>query len=351
MLQTQKEAVTLYREAPTQLLMQMAQEIRYRNIPEKAVSWQIDRNVNIGNVCISGCLFCTFHCRKHEKNKTIVTSWDEYKQKMDSMRALGGDQLLLQGGLHPDWGIEHYEDIFRFLKGYASDIKLHALGPPEIAHIAKISRLSYRTVLERLTAAGLDSLPGAGAEILSDRVRKIISPAKPNTQAWLDVMCEAHKMGLLTSATMVFGHIETLEERIDHLFAIRNLQALKPTGVPGFRSFICWPMQTKGTLLAQKFKISPITPVEYIRTIAISRIILHNIPNIQVSWLTVGIPVAQLCLHAGANDMGSIMIEENVLSAAGTHNRLNATQMQDAIRAAGFEPWLRDQRYQKRMSF
>jgi len=345
---TKEEALILYRDAPTQTLMQKAQEIRYQKIPEKAVSWQIDRNVNITNVCISGCLFCNFHCKKHESDKIFITSLDQYKQKIDQMRALGGDQLLLQGGLHPDLDIIFYETLFRQLKAYAPDIKLHALGPPEVAHIAQTSHLSYREVLKRLTAAGLDSLPGAGAEILSDRVRKILSPVKPGVADWIEVMRQAHQMGLYTSATMVFGHIETIEERIDHLLAIRDLQAQKPTDAPGFGSFICWPMQLKGTPLAARFDIQPVTPIEYLRTVAMSRIVLHNITNIQVSWLTVGIPTAQLCLHAGANDMGSIMIEENVVSAAGSQNQLNAQQMVSVIQQAGFTPWLRDQRYQQR---
>ena len=346
---TMGEALALYTHSPTHALMELALKIRYQKAPEKAVSWQIDRNVNIGNVCISGCLFCNFHCKKHEATRAFVTSLEQYKCKIDQMRALGGDQLLLQGGLHPDWGITFYEDLFRNLKGYAPDIYLHALGPPEIAHIAHKEQMSYRAVLERLVAAGLDSLPGAGAEILNDRVRKVISPAKPNTQAWLDVMSEAHQMGLTTSATMVFGHIETVEERIGHLLALRDLQAQKPPNTPGFLSFICWPMQMKGTLLSQKFPIHTVTPVEYIRTVAISRIVLHNIPNIQASWLTVGVPTAQLSLYAGANDMGSIMIEENVVTSAGSRHRLNREQMEEAIRQAGFTPWLRDQRYFKRL--
>ena len=339
------EALTLYKQAPVQELMSVAQEIRYQKHPKKEVSWQIDRNVNITNVCISGCLFCNFHCKKHELSKTFITSIDQYRQKIDQTRAFGGDQLLLQGGLHPDLGIEFYERLFKQLKEYAPDIRLHALGPPEIAHLAHKGRLSYRAVLERLVAAGLDSLPGAGAEILSDRVRKVLSPGKPDAQSWIEVMRQAHQMGLNTSATMVFGHIETIEERIDHLLTIRNLQEQKPKEVPGFLSFICWPMQVKGTQLAQKYPTHPLTPVEYVRTIAISRIVLHNIPNIQASWLTVGVPTAQLCLHAGANDMGSIMIEENVLSAVHTNSLITPLQMQEVIRLAGFTPWLRDQGY------
>ena len=343
------EAVTLYKNAPTQRLMNLAQEIRYQKIPQRAVSWQIDRNVNSTNVCISGCLFCNFHCKKNNGTKAFITSLQEYKSKIDHTRLLGGDQLLLQGGLHPNLNITYYENLFQQLKHYAPDIRIHALGPPEITHIAKISDLSIPEVLERLHAAGVDSLPGAGAEILNDRVRKILSPLKPDSASWIEVMKEAFKMNIVASATMVFGHIETLEERIDHLFTIRNLQAQKPKDAPGFLSFICWPMLLKGTPLSSLYSISPVTPVEYLRTVAISRIVLHNIQNIQASWLTVGVPTAQLCLFAGANDMGSIMIEENVVSSAGAKNQLTAEQMQGVIRSAGFEPWLRDQRYQKRV--
>lgn len=345
---SKEEALTLCTEASTQMLMRLAQEIRFQKVPQRAVSWQIDRNVNITNVCISGCLFCNFHCKKHEHDKVFNPTLEEYKQKIDELYALGGDQLLLQGGLHPSLDITYYESLFRQLKEYAPDIRLHALGPPEIAHISKLSDLSYREVLERLTKAGLDSLPGAGAEILCNRVRKIISPAKPTAKEWLDVMREAHQMDLVTSATMVFGHIETLEERIDHLIALRAIQDQKPKGHTGFLSFICWPMQGKGTPLADTFKLNPVTPVEYIRMVAISRILLHNIQNIQASWLTVGVPTAQLALYAGANDMGSIMIEEHVVSTAGALHQLNALQMQEAIRTAGFDPWLRDQKYAMR---
>ncbi|MDR2585660.1 MAG: radical SAM protein, partial [Prevotellaceae bacterium] len=196
-----EEAIVLYTKAPTPVLMQMAMQIRYQLIPQQSVSWQIDRNVNISNVCISDCLFCNFHSKKHEYQKHFVTSLDEYREKIAEMRALGGNQLLLQGGLHPDFGIEFYENLFKSLKKETPDVRLHALGPPEIAHISKVSNLSYREVLERLVASGLDSLPGAGAEVLCDRVRKIISPAKPDTKSWIEVMRQAHLMGLITSAT------------------------------------------------------------------------------------------------------------------------------------------------------
>ena len=224
-----EEAMRLYREAPLEELCGRAQAERYRHVPERRVSYQIDRNVNYTNVCLSGCKFCNFHCRPDEPEKAYTLDYADYLPKLAEMKALGGDQLLLQGGLHPKYGIEWYETLFRRLKEAEPSLKLNALGPPEIAHVARISKLSYRDVLVRLREAGLDTLPGAGAEILSDRVRKYLSPAKPTVQQWLDVMGEAHRLGMSTTATMVYGHIETLEERIDHLLALRALH-LHPEG-------------------------------------------------------------------------------------------------------------------------
>lgn len=340
---SEDEALYLYDTAPTCELMAVAAMLRQQHVPGNGVSWQIDRNVNYTNVCISGCLFCNFHCKRHEVEKHYTTTLNEYCEKIETLFAKGGNQLLLQGGLHPEYGLAFYETLFRELKKRYPTLNLHALGPPEVAHIARLEKLTYRETLERLVKAGLNSLPGAGAEILVDRVRKLLSPAKPGVQAWLDVMREAHRMHLPTTATMMFGHIETRRERIQHLIAIRNLQAEKPSGSQGFLSFICWPVQSKGTELARRYELQSTTPVEYVRTIAISRIVLNNIANIQASWLTVGRATAQVCLHAGANDMGSIMIEENVLAAAGVSECMDAEGMQQTIREAGFEPWLRDQ--------
>jgi len=226
------------------------------------------------------------------------------------------------------------------------NIKLHALGPPEVAFLAKKEKKSYRYVLQELIDAGLDSLPGAGAEILADRVRKFISPGKPDATAWLDVMAEAHAFYLVTSATMMIGHVETMEERIEHLIKLRDLQARKPSDAPGFLNFIVWTFQDKGTKLEELGFKSVVSPEEYIRTIAISRILLNNIKNIQASWLTVGKDTAQVCLHAGANDFGSIMIEENVVSSAGASHRMDSYGMQKAIVDAGYVPQLRNQRYE-----
>ncbi|MDR3188509.1 MAG: CofH family radical SAM protein [Prevotellaceae bacterium] len=343
-----EEALRLYGQAPLAELMRVANELRQRHVAGNGVSWQIDRNVNITNVCISGCKFCTFHCGLHSP-KAYTTTPEEYAQKIEELFAKGGRQLLLQGGLHPKYGIDFYETLFRTLKRRFPSLKLHALGPPEVAHIAQLEKLTYRQTLERLVAAGLDSLPGAGAEILDDRVRKLLSPAKPSAQAWLDVMREAHQMGLATSATMMFGHIETPAERIKHLRLIRDLQREKPQGALGFLAFICWPAQLDNASSPIFEGVKKVSAEEYIRTVAISRIMLNNVPNIQASWLTVGKAVAQLCLWAGANDFGSIMIEENVVSSAGASHSFDKDGITAAIREAGYEPWLRNQRYEQEL--
>lgn len=341
-----EEGLILYENAPASELVYVANELRKVLVPHGKVSWMIDRNINITNVCISGCRFCNFH-RKPKDNDTYITTIEEYKEKIDELFRSGGEQILLQGGLHPKLGLMFYTDLFKKLKSIYPKLKLHALGPPEIAHIANIEAKSYKEVLEILMDAGLDSLPGAGAEILCDRVRELISPAKCRTKAWLDVMGEAHKLNLPTSATMMFGHIETKKERIRHLIEIRTVQDQKPKNSYGFLAFIPWPFQDEGTWLKSTQNISnKVTPEEYVRTIAICRIMLPNIPNIQASWLTVGKSTAQLCLHSGANDFGSIMIEENVVSAAGATHKFDATGIQEAIREAGFEPQFRNQKYE-----
>ena len=344
-----EEAYWLWEEAPLERLAAVADEVRRNVVPDpNVVTWQIDRNVNITNVCISGCKFCNFHCKPHEAEREFITTIEEYRSKIERMLELGGDQLLLQGGLHPKLGVEFYEELFRELKKLYPEVRLHALGAPEVAHVAKVSSISTREALERLVAAGLDSLPGAGAEILVDRVRKQISPAKPSVEEWLQVMHEAHEMNLPTSATMMYGHVETPRERIDHLLKIRDLQAQCPAGNWGFIAFIPWIFRSSGTRLEREGVKSEFSPLEYIRMIAVSRLVLNNINNIQASWLTVGKATAQLALHSGANDMGSIMIEENVVSSAGANNSFDAEGIQKAIREAGFEPRLRDQLYRER---
>ncbi len=343
------DACRLYMEAPLQELCAEADALRRSVVPDpEVVTWQIDRNVNITNVCTSGCRFCNFHCKPHQTERAYITSIDAYCEKIEHMFSLGGDQLLLQGGMHPKLGIAFYEELFRELKRRYPTLRLHALGAPEVAHIAKVSGLSTRQTLERLVAAGLDSLPGAGAEILVPRVRKAISPAKPSVEEWLTVMHEAHGMNLPTSATMMYGHIETPQERIEHLLRIRDLQAECPEGNYGFIAFIPWIFRSTGTQLEQMGVSTHLSPTEYVRIIAISRLLLNNIRNIQASWLTVGKATAQVALHSGANDMGSIMIEERVVSSAGAHNRFDAEGIQAAIREASFTPQLRDQLYRHR---
>lgn len=343
---TIREGLELYDNSPTEELMFIANIIRRKLNPGNDAGWMIDRNVNITNVCFSQCSFCNF-CRKKNADDAYITSVEEYVQKIDELFSLGGEQLLLQGGLNPDLGIDFYTDLFSKLKSIYPAIKLHALGPPEIVYLSKKEHLTYSQVLKILINSGLDSLPGAGAEILSDRVRKIVSPAKATSREWLNVMHEAHILNLPTSATMMFGHVETREERIRHLVSLRNLQEKKPSGNYGFIAFIPWPFQDKGTVLSEKYGIkNNVDGYEYIRTIAISRIILNNIQNIQSSILTVGKEIAMLSLHAGANDIGSIMIEENVVSAAGAANRFDSSEMQSIIKEAGFTPRRRNQKYE-----
>ena len=342
------EGLFLFKEAGTPELMFVANELRKKQVPHGKVTWIIDRNVNTTNVCIANCKFCNFF-RRPGHEESYITDIETYKQKIEETFRYGGDQLLLQGGHHPDLGLQFYVDLFKQLKELYPDLKLHSLGPPEIAHISKLESKSHTEVLKALMAAGLDSLPGAGAEILNDRVRRLISKGKCGGQEWLDVMRAAHQLGLTTSATMMFGHIETLEERFEHLVWLRKVQSEKPANAKGFIAFIPWPFQDDGTLLKKIRGITnQVTADEYIRMIAISRIMLANIKNIQASWLTIGKQVAQICLQAGANDFGSIMIEENVVSAAGAPHRFTSQGIQDSIREAGFEPQLRTQQYKFR---
>ncbi len=343
-----KEGLFLFKNASTSELMFVANELRKKQKPDGKVTWQIDRNVNTTNVCIANCKFCNFYRIPGHKD-SYITDTETYKQKIEETIRFGGDQLLLQGGHHPELGLNFYVDIFKQLKGLYPQIKLHSLGPPEIAHIAKLEKSTHTEVLKALKNAGLDSLPGAGAEILNDRVRRLISKGKCGGKEWLDVMRAAHQLNITTSATMMFGHIETLEERFEHLVWLREVQSEKPADAKGFLAFIPWPFQDDGTLLKRHKGVSNnVSGEEYIRMIAISRIMLPNIINIQASWLTIGKHVAQACLHGGANDFGSIMIEENVVSAAGAPHRFTSKTIQEAIREAGFDPQLRGQQYNYR---
>ena len=340
-----EEGKYLFEEASLTELMYVANELRKIQVPREKVTWQIDRNVNTTNVCIANCKFCNFY-RIPGHPEAYITEMPAYRKKIEETIKYGGDQLLLQGGHHPGLGLDFYTKTFRQIKEEYPSIKLHALGPPEVAHICKLEKMSHRDVLIELKAAGLDSLPGAGAEILVDRVRRLISKGKCGAEEWLAIMLEAHKLNITTSATMMFGHVETVEERFEHLVKIREVQAKKPETSKGFLAFIPWTFQDVDTLLTRIRGVHNLTtPDEYIRMIAISRIMLPNIKNIQASWLTVGKQTAQLCLHAGANDFGSIMIEENVVSAAGAPHRFTYKTIQNAIKEAGFEPQLRNQQY------
>lgn len=345
---TVEEGMFLFENAPLTELMFTANAMKEQHVPHGKVTWQIDRNVNTTNVCIANCKFCNFY-RIPGHPESYITDIPTYKKKIEETFRYGGDQLLLQGGHHPGLGLQFYVDLFSRLKELYPDLKLHALGPPEVAHICKLEKKSHREVLTALKNAGLDSLPGAGAEILVDRVRRLISKGKCGAQEWLDIMHEAHKLNITTSATMMFGHVETLRERFEHLDKLREVQNRKPASAKGFLAFIPWTFQDVDTLLARIRGVQNLTsPEEYIRMIAISRMMLPNVKNIQASWLTVGRQVAQICLHGGANDFGSIMIEENVVSAAGAPHRFTYRSIQEAIREAGFEPQLRNQQYEWR---
>lgn len=343
-----EEGMQLFEEAPLTELMYVANELRKKQVPYNKVTWQIDRNVNTTNVCTANCKFCNFY-RIPGHAEAYITDIETYKKKIEQTIRWGGDQLLLQGGHHPKLGLQFYVDLFRQLKSLYPTLKLHTLGPPEVAHITKLEKSTHREVLTALKEAGMDSLPGAGAEILVDRVRRLISKGKCGAQEWLDIMQEAHKLDITTSATMMFGHVETVRERFEHLVKLREVQSRKPAAAKGFLAFIPWTFQDVDTLLARIRGVHNLTTAdEYIRMIAISRIMLPNVKNIQASWLTVGKQTAQICLHGGANDFGSIMLEENVVSAAGAPHRFTYKSIQEAIREAGFEPQLRNQQYEFR---
>jgi len=332
------EALALYQHAPTALLGQLADEIRARKHPERVVTYIIDRNVNYTNVCVARCNFCAFY-RPVGSGEGYVLGFDEIFRKIDETMALGGGQLLLQGGHNPDLPLEWYEDLFRSVKARYPEFKLHALSPPEVIHLTRMSRLSIGGVIERLVAVGLDSIPGGGAEILVDRVRKILNCYnKATADEWLDVMRHAHRAGLRTTATMMYGHVETPEERLEHMFRLRDLQ----DEMGGFTAFITWSYQPEHTELGG-FEA---TGVEYLRTLAIGRIVLDNFDNLQASWVTQGGKVGQLSLGYGANDMGSVMIEENVVRAAGAAYCMDEIEIVRNIENAGFTAKRRNMHYE-----
>ncbi len=326
---SKEEALKLF-EFELKELGELARAVRFRLNPERIVTYVVDRNINYTNVCISGCKFCAFY-RKPGEEGGFVLSFDELARKIEETIALGGYQILLQGGLNPDLPFSFYEEMLRFIKEKYPQIHVHGFSPPEILFFSKQSGLSIREVLERLIAAGLDSIPGGGAEILSDRVRSKLSPKKGTSEEWLEVMRQAHKLGLKTTATMMFGHIETQEEIIEHLLKIRELQ--DETG--GFTAFIPWTFQPGHTALSH---LSKVGAVYYLKVLAISRIVLDNVKNLQVSWVTQGPQIAQIALEFGGNDFGSTMIEENVVAAAGVSHRLSEEQIRHYIRSAGYVP-------------
>ena len=332
------EALELYRRAPTHLLGQLADTIRARKHPGRIVTYIIDRNVNYTNVCVARCNFCAFY-RPVGSSEGYVLGFEEIFRKIDETIAVGGNQLLLQGGHNPDLPIAWYEDLFRSVKERYPTFKLHALSPPEVLHIAKLNQIPVSDVIARLIAAGLDSIPGGGAEILVDRVRKLLNCyGKASTDEWLGVMRQAHLAGLRTTATMMYGTVETDEERIEHMMRLRDVQ--DETG--GFTAFITWSYQPEHTERGG----AEATGVDYLRTLALARILLDNFDNLQASWVTQGGKVGQLSLAYGANDMGSVMIEENVVRAAGASYCMDEVEIVVNIEDAGFTPKRRNMHYE-----
>ncbi|UCG14760.1 MAG: dehypoxanthine futalosine cyclase [Deltaproteobacteria bacterium] len=333
---TREEALILWEKADFYTLAALANHRRLILHPEPVVTYVVDRNINYTNICISGCRFCAFY-KSPGAEEGYVLSNQELADKIEETLSLGGTQILLQGGLHPDLALSFYEEMLRFMKERFS-IHIHGFSPPEIVHMARSEGLEIEEVLVRLQRSGLDSIPGGGAEILVEEVRRSISPHKCTAAQWLAVMESAHGLGLRTTATMMFGHIETFEHRLEHLLRLRQLQ----DRTSGFTAFIPWSFQPENTAL----QTSQATAVEYLKTLAISRLVLDNIRNIQVSWVTMGSGVAQVALQFGANDFGSTMIEENVVAAAGVRHRLSVEEIKRTIVEAGYEPRQRNMYYE-----
>jgi cyclic dehypoxanthinyl futalosine synthase len=334
---TRDEAIALLRDGELLELGDLADAVRRRLHPEGVVTYIIDRNINYTNVCTAQCAFCAFYRDLPAKDGYVLNK-SQLAQKIEETLSLGGNQILLQGGLHPDIGIEFYEEMFRWMKSTYPTLWIHGLSPAEVKHICRVSDLTTGEAVRRLIAAGLDSIPGGGAEVLSDRVRGIIGIAKGTSADWLEVMEVAHAQGLRTTATMMFGHVETLEERVDHLLQLRDLQ----DRTNGFTAFIAWTFQPENTAIAG----DELTSFQYLRTLAVSRIVLDNFPSVQASWVTQGGKIGQISLRFGANDFGSLMIEENVVSAAGAHFRLTEGEIARNIQAAGFVPKRRTMHYE-----
>jgi cyclic dehypoxanthinyl futalosine synthase len=340
---TDDDAISLLRSRDLVAVGRVANEIRNRMNDPSRVTFIIDRNLNYTNVCVTDCDFCAFYRRPGDQREGYLLPKPVIFKKIEETLAIGGTGVLMQGGHHPDLGIDYYEDLFRSIKARYK-IHLHALSPPEVQHIARRSKLTIPETLARLRDAGLDSLPGGGAEILVDRVRRIIAPKKTKTDEWLDVMRQAHRLGMSTTATMMYGHVETLEERVEHMRRIRELQ----DETNGFRAFISWTFQRDGNRLDDVVSDEDMpTSFDYLLTQAVSRIYLDNVPHIQSSWVTQGMKVGQVALGFGADDMGSVMIEENVVSAAGTTYRTTADELVHLIRSAGKIPVQRDTLYRE----
>ncbi len=319
-------------------LARAADAVTRRLHPENYRTYNIDRNINYTNICTSGCRFCAFSCAPGDPRGYVI-SRQELFQKIEETLALGGDQILLQGGLHPELELDWYERLLRDVKARFPQVNVHGFSPTEIFHLAQASDLPVQVVLERLREAGLGSLPGGGAEILVDRVRNLVSPDKVSADQWLDVCRQWHALGGRGSATMMFGQIETPAERIEHLDRLRSLQ--DETG--GFTAFICWTFQPLHTKMSEHRKVGA---VEYLKTLAVSRLYLDNFANLQASWVTQGLKIGQMALRFGANDMGSLMIEENVVAAAGTSFRTTEREIRQAIGQAGYEPRRRNVFYE-----
>jgi cyclic dehypoxanthinyl futalosine synthase len=348
---TPEQALIVLRDADMLTLAAAATALRDRLHPEREVTFVVDRNVNYTNVCVSGCRFCAFY-RDADDPDAYVLSPEALYAKVEETLALEGTAILLQGGMHPDLPLEWYEGMLRELKA-RYPIHVHGFGPPEVWHLSKLSGLSASDVLARLRDAGLDSLPGGGAEILVDRVRGHVSPKKATSDEWLDVMRAAHRLDISTTATMMFGGVETVEERIEHMFRVREVQdEAVAGGHVGFRAFIPWSFQPGNTELegdatAAGTVLSAASGWEYLRTLALSRLFLDNVDNIQASWVTQGPKIGQLALCWGANDMGSTMIEENVVAAAGTRFMLAREDLVRLVTDAGFTPVQRDTLYRE----
>jgi cyclic dehypoxanthinyl futalosine synthase len=338
---TDAEAVTLLESKQLVPIGRAADDLRARRTDPDRITFIIDRNLNYTNVCVTDCDFCAFYRRPGDRAEGYLLPKPVIFKKIEETLAIGGTGVLMQGGHHPDLGVDYYEDLFRSIKS-RYPIHLHALSPPEIEHIARRSKLTVWDTLSRLRDAGLDSIPGGGGEVLVDRVRKIIAPKKTTTKAWLDVMRHAHRLGMSTTATMMYGHVETLAERVEHMRRIRELQ----DETRGFRAFISWTFQPQGTRLAAKVSHYP-TSFEYLLTQAVSRIYLDNVDHIQSSWVTQGMKVGQVALEFGADDLGSVMIEENVVSAAGTTHRASTDDFVRTIKALGKIPVQRDTLYRE----